>query len=174
VGRRKAAVANWKSLRCNPALRQPNVNSAAMWSAKTPSPCMRTPNRASFSCPPRSARMRCRIFVCMDRKNKRPFRPAPLATRGRQLLLARGDGSVLSPLSAARSSGAQYGVAWLCSSLDLRLRSAAGCGAGVARCEGLGTTGWGKPGGGRLHTGWQGAQRCQTPPRRARRRRAHV
>jgi hypothetical protein len=34
-----------------------------------------------------------------------------LATRRQQLRLARGDGSVLSVLSAARSSGAQYGVA---------------------------------------------------------------
>jgi len=58
----------------------------------------------------------------MDRKNKSPFRPAPLAARRRQRLLARGAGSVLSARSVARSSGAQQGVAWLCSSLDLRLR----------------------------------------------------
>jgi hypothetical protein len=34
------------------ALRQPSVNSAAMWSANTPSQCIRTPKRASCS-PPR-------------------------------------------------------------------------------------------------------------------------
>jgi hypothetical protein len=77
---------------------------------------------------------------------KRPFRPAPLATCRRQRLLARGDGSVFSALSVTRSSGVQQGVAWLCSSLALRLR-ARRCGSGVSRCEGLGTTSWGKPGG---------------------------
>ena len=63
-----------------------------------------------------------------------------------QRLLARGAGSVLSALAVAHSRGAQQGVAWLCSSLDLRLRSEARCGAGVSRCEGLGTTRWGQPG----------------------------
>ena len=82
-----------------------------------------------------------------DRKNKRPFRPCLPAARRRQLLLARGAGGVLSALSVARSSGAQQGVAWFCGSLDLRLRREEGCGSGVSRCEDLGTTGWGKPGG---------------------------
>jgi hypothetical protein len=88
---------------------------------------------------------RCGFWT--DRKYKRPFHPCPPAARRRPRLLARGAGGVLSARSVTRSSGAQQGVAWLCDSLDLRLRSAEGCGSGVSRCEGLGTTGWGKPGG---------------------------
>ena len=37
----------------------------------------------------------------------------------RPLLLAHGDGGVLSALSVARRSGAQQGVAWFCGSLAL-------------------------------------------------------
>jgi hypothetical protein len=40
-------------------------------------------------------------------EEQKPFSPRPLAARRRQRLLARGDGSVLSALSAARRSGAQ-------------------------------------------------------------------
>jgi hypothetical protein len=52
-----------------------------------------------------------------------PFSPMPpAARRRRQLLLARGDGGVLSALSVARRRGVQQGVAWFCGSLDMRLR----------------------------------------------------
>jgi hypothetical protein len=46
----------------------------------------------------------------------------PGRTPPRQLLLARGDGGVLSALSVARRRGVQQGVAWFCGSLDMRLR----------------------------------------------------
>ena len=94
--------------------------------------------------------------IVVDRKNKRPFRPAPLATCRRQRLLARGDGSVFSALSVTRSSGAQQGVAWLCSSLALRLRARRGVAQGFP-----GARASGRPAGERLEgTIAHGMSRC--------------
>ena len=63
AGRRNAVVESRSVLLPSPAFRQASVNSDAICSAKTPSPCMRTPKRASFSLPPRIARIRLRILA---------------------------------------------------------------------------------------------------------------
>ena len=79
----------------------------------------------------------------MDRKNKRPFSPmppgrTPPAATPRPRRWRRPQ----RPAAARRSAAERR--------LDMRLRIGEGEVSGVSRCEGLGTTGWGKPGGKRL------------------------